>query len=56
VVQESLREIADLMRKRERILGQWSDLSRSLTNHEGLLEIPDGPKVSGKPTVADGPE
>ena len=56
VVQESLREIADLMRKRERILGQWSDLSRSLTNHELLLGIPDGQKASGKPTVADGPE
>ncbi|ACK80414.1 hypothetical protein AFE_1325 [Acidithiobacillus ferrooxidans ATCC 23270] len=54
VVQESLREIADLMRKRERILGQWSDLSRSLSSHEGLLGMPDGPKATEKPKVADG--
>ena len=55
-VQQSLREIADLMRKRERILEQWSNVSRSLTNHEVLLGIADGPKVEEKRMVADCPD
>ena len=55
-VQKSLREIVDLMRKRERILGQWANLSRSLTNHEGLLALSDGPKISENPEVEDGPQ